>query len=304
MKIFLLLFFLFAFLLPKEAISQNNSHIFFADSLVNIIEVDYPKAKRVFIANETKYEYDPSLILYFLQVSLEKDDIDFFKEKIHYLIKEYGFRYTYSDTIKRGYELDDDFHKLIHEKGLSEWVIQCTASYYPEWIKTNPEAINLERFKELIYTNDQFIRKYSYQIRSECLPLIKSDSIAHEAFSKKMGTLFNEYNLQNVYFVSELIESNDGKLPTNFNCIGITTYIELIVFHNMKGLANLQLTWNLLHESFEQAYIEGKIPKNFFSYYDRYLNEQKGFQYYGTLGNDVPVENKKEFLKRKEYLKL
>lgn len=288
----------------KTAYSQNKSYQLFTDSIFPLLEKDYPQSKKIFEAYENAYGYDPSLILNFLQSSLGNNDVEFFKTRMLKLIHDYGYTYTYSDTIQKAYQDVDYLKELIREKGLSDWMANATLDYHHEWIKKHPDAIELARFMDKLLVRDQFIRNYSYQLRSECLPLIAEDSAAYKAFSDKMGSIFNAANLQNVYLIVDRAKINGRRLPTNFDYIGLGDHLELIVFHNLKSRVNTKLTWSLLHEYYEKAYLDGKASTHFFEYYDIYLHEIEGIQYYGTLGEAVPVADKKEYQKRKMRLHL
>lgn len=58
-------------------------------------------------------------------------------------------------------------------------------------------------------------------------------------------------------------------------------------------MGNIVEVWGLLFPFLEKAYLEGKISDNFFKHYDTYLYQYEGYQYYGTLGDDIPYKDNK-----------
>lgn len=294
--------FCFAFL-NVSTFAQNPSYALFGDSIFPIAETNYEKAKHIFGKYESAYLYDPTNILAFLQYSLEKNDTSFFKKQIQKLIRDYGYNFLYSDTVLVSYESYDHFKHAIHEKGLSEWTVSAVKENLPIWVKNHPENIAFEGIKEKLYIKDQLTREFFWQVREEGLSLAHEDSLLHAKLRNKISEQFYANDLQNIYFIREVIKRNGNKLPTNFDCLYLSNYIELVVFHNMKAFVNLKMTWQILHQYFEEAYLQGTIGMGFFSMYDKYLFESTGKQYYGTLGNEIPADDSKALLRRKELYK-
>ncbi len=85
---------LFFFLNINYCHSQNPAYKLIHDSVFNIIEDDYFKAKENLKQIEKHHLIDPGDKVTLLQYSLKNNDLKFFKKQIKKLIKNNGFNQT------------------------------------------------------------------------------------------------------------------------------------------------------------------------------------------------------------------
>lgn len=285
----LLTFFL---LINSIVFSQNKSYQLFSDSILPLSESDYQLSKSLFQKLRKEYQFDPGLINGFLMISLENNDVKFFKKEIVKQIKTYGYYYDYSDT--SGKALDNSLNLLIKEHQLPSWLAKKSQKYYPIWLKHHPIAIEIEKQLSSAMLIDQFIRYNSdFYLSQKFKYEIIADSIKYNEYKKLIYENYNKVDLQNIYTIRELYRLNGNYAINNFDNGLVNEIVDFIIFHNLKE-GNLDVPFQILFPFIEQAYLDGKINDKNFRTYDFYLNKHKGYQYYGTLGEEVPFENKEK----------
>lgn len=263
---------------PGSLFCQNTSYKIIYDSIYPIMATDYPNAKRIWEKYCIGEDVDPAEQVIFLGFSLKNQDVEFYKKRIIPLIRSYGWSYNYSDTLltatSRSLLLDE-----IKRNGLTNWTVRKSAKYYQKWAANNPQAVlYTTKINELIYA-DQAIRK--------CIPA-ETETVNSELYD----AILSEFDYNNLLKIIDLCIANDGLIPNNFDD-GVTTYykINFIIWHNLKDPNTIQKTWNLLLPYIEKTYFAGKISYTLFMAYDKWNYQFFGYQYYGTLGENVPVKD-------------
>ena len=300
-KIMNFLFLLLLLCFSNLCFSQNNSYQIFEDSIFPTMDVNYVESKKIYIKYQQKGSYDPQYCLYFLKKSLVNNDIHFFKKEIIYLMKKYGYHYSFFDTLSfQESELDIEIKQL----NLSKWLVKKSDKLYPKWIRSNSTYIEMYAQMKSAYSSDQLIRKISFDLH----PLIlegKTDSILQYIYLQNYDSLINYIDLKNVLIIKEWCHVNNDIMLNNFdNGTEILRIVSLVITHNFKRKKNLIQTWELLYPFVENAYLIGKIPFDFFYYYDEALLKHYGYQYYGTLGEEIPITDSETYNIRRKKLNL
>ena len=286
----------------NNCLAQNPSYKLFNDEIFPIAEKDYQKAKAIYEIYQKKYNFDPSYIYNFLDYSLKNKDLKFFKKEITSLIKNYGFSYSSEDTLKSKFE--SSFYEGIYENQLHLWLMKTSQKYYPIWLKKHPLAIEYEKLLTSLMAKDQMIRGLTSLYYFPSLKNKFIDTNQYTKYKSKIDSVYHYIDIENIRKIAYSCFKNNKKYISNFDHFNFGNTVDFIVFHNLKERVYLDETWERLHTFFEQAYLDGYESGRFFHTYDYYLNKYRGVQYYGTLGENIPLKDPETFKERKERLKL
>lgn len=268
---------------------QNETYKVIYDSVYPLIEKnDYQNAKKTWEKYRLSINADPSEQLLFLSFSLKNNDEKFYKKHIVDLMHLYGWSYKATDTLPENI-YKSQLLQEIKQKRLVEWTIKKSNKYYTKWRNQHPYSIYFQdKMNQLVYA-DQSIRKYS--------SINSNDSIQN----KLLWDLEAQIDNENIEKIIELTKMNNGIIPNNFdNGYGTYFKINFIIWHSLKNPNTIQKTWDLLLPYIEKTYFAGKISYSLFMAYDKWIYQFFGYQYYGTLGENIPVKDSDLLEERKK----
>lgn len=268
---------LFAFVQISISFSQNLTYKLYSDSIYPLTENNYTDAKKKFIEFKKQFLFDPTIDLLFLESSLRHNDIDYFKLAMPNLVKNHGYKFNRTDTLRY---LQNDFNDLVYEKGLCDWLIQLCDELYPEWIKKNPSQYELKIRIEKLRIIDQ--------TRADYYLLYDSCSLAPEFLKRLDYEIFAKLLM--------ICKENGNRVPNTYD-LGFDCGWSLILLHNLRE-ENMFEIWNLILPYIENAYFEHKIGDGLFKLFDELLQRQRGYQYYGFI-EAVPIYDEENLMKRK-----
>lgn len=267
-------------------VSQNNSYRIIYEEVYPIVQKDYLKAKRIWIKMSRKYTIDPIEELLFLSQSLQHDDARFFKKKITAVMKNYGWQYTTKDTLPES--MNNVLLQEIKNHELIEWTCKKSKKHYAKWLTHHKEEFEINKKVNSIYDIDQRITS-----------LTLYDSELDDVKKAKVDSMIMSMDWEHVIQIAQLAKDH-GIIPNNFDHgIGVYNKIQLILIHNLKTEDNFHKTWELLFPFLERAYLEGKISYTFFMLYDQWNATHFGVQYYGFMGDQIPVKEQESLDQRK-----
>lgn len=275
--------YIFLALTTSSLQSQNTGYLILNDSIKPIFDTNYAKAKSLLLIYEN--EIDPSETMLLLDNVLLTGDIEFYKNRIIFLMTNYGWNYTYLDTLE--YRLErSSLLREIKKNGLEKWTFDASQKHFPIWVKNHTKSVRYrEKILSLRYT-DQLIREF--------IPP-REDSVR----SDMMSDLIQEIDFCNLLEIAELSRLNNGMLPNNFdNGFGIYYKILSILWHNLKSEKNFDKSWELLLPFIEKAYFNKKIDFSIFVMYDKWCNIHNEYQYYGTLNDSIKIKDEETFVAR------
>lgn len=285
---------LFFCMTASGCFGQNPSYGLFSDSIWPAIDLDYAKAKEIYVRNRKRYRYDPDHVLRFAKEALSRNDLAFFKQEVVYVI-DHGYRFTYNDTLSE--KRQNEFLGLIWKNKLNEWLVSETQKRYPEYLKRVPNAIEYAKSQAVWFESYGTVSGYNMQVKTRLLPFVEDccEHCSHTADSIAQY-LWMETELEFVGSIVELCRLNGNRLPTSFDLVGLSGDIELYcIFAMLRNEECLTLVWQAMHVFFEEAYMRGEIGPSFFESLDTNLRKYSGKQFYGTLGPDVPVVDAKVY---------
>jgi hypothetical protein len=279
--------------------AQNKTWKYFEDSVTQVAETDYVRAKKNLL-NCGPCKYDPVDLFYFMIPVIRNKDFRFYKKTMKVLIEDFGFQYTYRDTLIQAFEnvlLDE-----IYLNNLHHWTLKTSKKKFPKYIKENPNSIFISNTLNNIRRMDQYSRFYVFNFKYKLLPKLTSlDSLDVQKVEFHVDSLVNAQDLDHIIQIQDLCIKNGRRLPTNFEGTwNASGKVSFIIFHNLKQGNNIDQVRERLMPYVEKAFLEGSLPAYQFESFDYYLNEYFGVQYYGTL-NEVPLAS---YAKNEEFRKI
>jgi hypothetical protein len=273
--------------------SQNEGYKIIYDSIYPKIKSDYIYAKHLWKKYDKKYDYDPAETVLFLGQSLANGDVKFYKKEIVQVMKNYGWSYCFEDTLPNAQVRLLEMG--ISRNNLSEWTVKKSNKYYPKWVKHHLEALRIKDELTSILSEDQSVRRIISDL---------NDTLTSNYERQRLDSLIGIVDLLNIKKIASICSRN-GTMINNFDH-GVGTYyrVQLILLHNLKGKESFKVAWDMLFPFLETAYLNGKISYTLFILYDKWSVIHFGYQYYGTQGVDIPINDEETFYIRKQKYKL
>lgn len=274
---------------PKEVSSQVYSY--FQDSIAVIADTNYQESKNKLLEIEKiGFKIYPSDKLFFLGYSLENNDIKYFKDNAKILMRDYGWHYSYSDTLPEKIRLF--WLKGIHDLNITDWTVRTCEKNYPIWTKNNIEAVDVQKQLVAYKYFDQTLRK-------------KGGSFYNSLGDSLRIRFFAKYDQANFQSFVDLCKQNNTMLNEYDHGIGAYSIGMFILWHALKdNQSKFEYNWSLILPYLEKAYFDNKIPNTFLFYYDYASKNNFGYQYYGTLGKYVPVKEPETLQERRKKFEL
>jgi hypothetical protein len=292
--------FLFLVAFQLSAFSQNKSWQYYQDTIQPLLNSNkYSEAKQKFIALKKSDNIDPDYKLFFIQYSLMYDDTSFYKSEVKQLMSKHGLQIDYADSLL----IDERYNVLNYLKSekLKKWSVNKSTTKYGIWSFKNQRSIKIKEAIKLAKERDQLVRTITFSFYPK---IQRYDSLCFNNVYLAYKNEIADVDTKNCHLVEELCKLNGNYLPNNFdNGIGTFNSISLFISHNLKQGTNIEYLRTKIFPYIEQAFLDRKIDMDLFYIYDIYLNKYFGYQYYGTLSENVPVLEKETFAERKSRLK-
>ncbi|MBF8150186.1 hypothetical protein ITJ86_09775 [Winogradskyella sp. F6397] len=248
---------------------QNERDIVIHDSIYPILyQADkYPQVKKMVLNLEKQYGFEPELKHTLVNQSYKNNDIEFFKNEIAILVKEYGFQLIYLDG-------NESYYDAIVSGELSEWFKDMFLTNHFIWLKNNFEKqIDLKKLNEL-KTKDQIVNRFAIKLRTE----IALDSLQMVAHSK----LINNFFFENISDLNQITVKYQN-YPTGKTFALVQNSFGVTEFHNMQVKENLKRFWVLFYPYYKKAYLNNEISYIYFKNYDNWSFVNFKTQRFGLL---------------------
>ena len=273
-----------------SSFGQNDRDRFIDDSLntLNNIEInlfEYQTLKKNIAKLESNYGYEPDFKLSLINQSFKVNDLDFFKNELTILVKDYGFKIDYLNE-------SESYFQSIMDGDLSEWFKDMYLTNHFYWLKNNfKKQIDQRKLNEL-RLKDQLINSYAAKVS-----LIKNLSVEQQNENLE---LLGQYFFKNATDLYTISRKNDG-LPTAKSFGLIQNNYGIVEIHNLQSKFNYEKYLILFLDFYKKAYLNNDINYMFFRNYDNCSYLHTGFQKFGLIKiNDIP----KEFRKNNEEIKV
>ncbi|MCM1042212.1 MAG: hypothetical protein NC396_07290 [Bacteroides sp.] len=212
---------------------------------------------------------------YFLQIALANADTAIGKT-ISLLIERYGFDIAQERQLSAGIK-DSSKNIFFCKRYDSEW-----DSLFSVWQRNNAGMMDFRREVTQFQAKERIV--YPKYMQSEKDSLLKPS----------IDSLFDRFLV---------ICQHQNALPNvERNGYGQDISIPLLHILSVSGTL-LQDRWNKIYPFVLNAFLAGEISNSYFFLYDRLLHRQYGKQFFGGMGNDVPViDNADRNERKRQYL--
>src|SRR5690554_5192043 len=242
MKTLLYLFFLTSF----TTIAQTQR-----DTLVSQIIYNLPKEKASYEKLKTDIKKledlegkpNPEILYSSLDFMYKQNDLDYFKETLTLLTRNYGFNLTYAT----GYEI---YYDAIIKGSLADWFKEMYIKNHSEWLSENlDKQIDIYKLNSL-YNRGQTQRSFFSMIRN-----IKDLT---DIQRKEIRTLEGIVFTNNFEYLIDIYKKTVN-LPTGNSFALIQKKHGIVETHAMQHEDTFENTWQVLYPFYKKAYLNKDI---------------------------------------------
>jgi len=207
-------------------------------------ETAYQKLKEDIKALEKLDEKpNPELLYSKLSYIYKYNDIEYLKEVLTLLTRNYGFNLSYSSG-------NESYYNDIINGSLASWFKEMYIKNHSEWLSENlDKQIDIYRLNTL-QEKDQLVNDISSAI-------YKSTSFTNDQ-KKIIEKILDEYSFDNVRVILDL-STEIGSLPTGNSFSLIQKDFNYVELHNLQRKNNFEKYWNSIFPFYKTSYLNNDI---------------------------------------------
>lgn len=278
--------------------SQNKRDLAIQDSLSFFHMYNpekYDETKSALLNLEKEYGYEPELKYSLLPAMYTNKDLDFFKQELSVLVRDYGFNYTY---VKKS----ASYYVAISEGELKDWFKEMYLKNHVIWLDNN-----FDKQQDLYVINQTGNKNIMIDSFGET---VKEKLELSKDQEKKLDGLIDEMCFANITDLYQITRKNNN-YPTAKSFALIQNGVSYTIQTSLFRKGNLEKFWILFYPYFKTAYLNNEMDYNLFKIYDYQNYKFFGYQHFGLLhpdqftdedGQEIPVKDiffysaiKKEF---------
>ena len=266
MKTLLYLFFLTSF----TTIAQTQR-----DTLVSQIIYHFPKEKASYEKLKTDIKKledlegkpNPEILYSSLDFMYKQNDLDYFKETLTLLTRNYGFNLTYAT----GYEI---YYDAIIKGALADWFKEMYIKNHSEWLSKNlDKQIDIYRLNRLRY-DDQLVHRAILNIQH-----IHGLTSEQKEELRKIDIQYFDRNLDVLLEISNKI----NHIPTGNSFALIQNHYGIVETHAMQQPEIIDKAWKSLYPFYKASYLDKDISSIPFKNIDSHMYKYNGKQVFDLL---------------------
>lgn len=207
-------------------------------------ETAYQKLKEDIKALEKLDEKpNPELLYSKLSYIYKYNDIEYLKEVLTLLTRNYGFNLSYSSG-------NESYYNDIINGSLASWFKEMYIKNHSEWLSENlDKQIDIYRLNTL-QEKDQLVNDISAAI-------YKSTSFTNDQ-KNFIEKILDEYSFDNVRVILDL-STEIGSLPTGNSFSLIQKDFNYVELHNLQRKNNFEKYWNSIFPFYKTSYLNNDI---------------------------------------------
>ena len=266
MKTLLYLFFLTSF----TTIAQTQR-----DTLVSQIVRAFPTDKTSYEKLKTDIKKledleekpNPEILYSSLDFIYQQNDLDYFKETLTLLTRNYGFNLTYAT----GYEI---YYDAIIKGALADWFKEMYIKNHSEWLSKNlDKQIDIYRLNRLRY-DDQLVHRAILNIQH-----IHGLTSEQKEELRKIDIQYFDRNLDVLLEISNKI----NHIPTGNSFALIQNHYGIVETHAMQQPEIIDKAWKSLYPFYKASYLDKDISSIPFKNIDSHMYKYNGKQVFDLL---------------------
>lgn len=266
MKTLLYLFFLTSF----TTIAQTQR-----DTLVSQIVRAFPTDKTSYEKLKTDIKKledleekpNPEILYSSLDFIYQQNDLDYFKETLTLLTRNYGFNLTYAT----GYEI---YYDAIIKGALADWFKEMYIKNHSEWLSKNlDKQIDIYRLNRLRY-DDQLVHRAILNIQH-----IHGLTSEQKEELRKIDIQYFDRNLDVLLEISNKI----NHIPTGNSFALIQNHYGIVETHAMQQPEIIDKAWKGLYPFYKTSYLDKDISSIPFKNIDSHMYKYNGKQVFDLL---------------------
>lgn len=253
----------------------------YRDSLVSQIIYNFPKDDNAYqklkidikALEKLEEKNNPEILHAALPDIYKFKDIDYFKEVLTLLTREYGFNLSYAS----GYE---NYYDAIIQGDLAVWFKEMYIKNHSEWLSENlDKQIDIYRLNNL-KEKDQLVHKAILGIQN--IKGLTNDQI--QELKRIDGTYFDK-NLNTLLEISNKIKN----LPTGNSFALIQNYYGIVETHAMQRPETFEKAWQSLLPFYKTSYLNKNTSSINLRNIDMHMYKYNGKQLFNLIKiEDVP----------------
>jgi len=286
----MVIFYYFYFMVTKITFALSCVFLFsfsslkaqtFRDSLISEITYNYSKNFDSYLKlksdikklEEIEQKANPEILHNKLEIIYSNKDVDYFKDVLVLLTRNYGFNLSFAS----GYE---NYYTDILKGELSVWFKEMYIKNHSEWLNENFDKqvtiFKLNSFHKI----DQKQRELFRLIYD--LPLLEKKQM--EQLRLIEGVVFKE-NFEELMDVATKLKS----YPTGNSFALIQKPFEIVTTHILQHEVTFADAWQVLYPFYKMAYLKNNVSSIVFRNIDSYSYLHNGNQVFDLLKlSDIP----------------
>lgn len=202
-----------------------------------------------------------------LDFMYKQNDLDYFKETLTLLTRNYGFNLTYAT----GYEI---YYDAIIKGALADWFKEMYIKNHSEWLSKNlDKQIDIYRLNRLRY-DDQLVHRAILNIQH-----IHGLTSEQKEELRKIDIQYFDRNLDVLLEISNKI----NHIPTGNSFALIQNHYGIVETHAMQQPEIIDKAWKGLYPFYKTSYLDKDISSIPFKNIDSHMYKYNGKQVFDLL---------------------
>src|SRR5690554_1747072 len=202
-----------------------------------------------------------------LEYIYQQNDIDYFKEVLTLLTRNYGFNLSYASG-------NESYYNDIISGNLATWFKEMYIKNHSEWLSENlDKQIDIYRLNTL-HEKDQLVHGAVLYIQN-------NTDLNEEQFKKvrKADGIYFERNLNTLLAISNKI----NKMPTGNSFALIQKHYGIVETHAMQHEDTFENAWQRLYPLYKVSYLNKDVSSIKFRNIDSHMYKYDGKQVFDLL---------------------
>ena len=247
----------------------------YRDTLVSEIVHNFPKDETAYkklkadIKELEKLEEktNPEILHNKLRYIYEQNDIDYFKEVLTLLTRNYGFNLSYASG-------NEPYYNDIIGGNLATWFKEMYIKNHSEWLSENLD-------KQIVIYRLSTISEKDKLINGISAFFHRSTAFTHEQ-KELIEEALDDYSFNNIRAIVD-VSTDTGLLPTGNSLALVQKGYDIVELHNLQRKNTFEKTWKSLYPLYKASYLNKDISLKKFRTVDFASYKHNGKQIFNSI---------------------